>query len=86
MQEEVRQYYHDVVEPTFHAASTNPGLEHGPLFSNRPGKPGDSTADTNPRVYGVTFPGFCHAYSLVSTRAFWVDAYHGLAMVPIADA
>ncbi|KAF9245311.1 hypothetical protein BU15DRAFT_34006, partial [Melanogaster broomeanus] len=33
-----------------------------------------------------SLPGFCHAYSLVSTRAFWVDAYHGLAMVPIADA
>ena len=30
--------------------------------------------------------GFYHAYSLVSSRAFWVDAYHCLAMVPIADA
>ncbi|KAI6149717.1 hypothetical protein BKA82DRAFT_399846 [Pisolithus tinctorius] len=29
--------------------------------------------------------GFCHAYSLVSSRAFWVDAFHGLSMVPIAD-
>ncbi|KAG6830432.1 hypothetical protein H0H92_000735 [Tricholoma furcatifolium] len=29
---------------------------------------------------------FYHAYSLVSSRAFLVDAYHGLSMVPIADA
>jgi len=30
--------------------------------------------------------GFQHAYALVSSRAFMIDAYHGLAMVPIADA
>ncbi|TFK65610.1 SET domain-containing protein [Pluteus cervinus] len=30
--------------------------------------------------------GFYRAYGLVSSRAFLVDAYHGLAMVPIADA
>jgi len=30
--------------------------------------------------------GFRHAYALVSSRSFMVDAYHGLAMVPIADA
>ncbi|KAG7448678.1 SET domain-containing protein [Guyanagaster necrorhizus] len=30
--------------------------------------------------------GFYHAYSLVSSRAFLIDAYHGLSMVPIADA
>ncbi|OBZ71035.1 N-lysine methyltransferase SETD6 [Grifola frondosa] len=30
--------------------------------------------------------GFLYAYSLVSSRAFLVDAYHGLSMVPIADA
>ncbi|KAH9939052.1 SET domain-containing protein, partial [Epithele typhae] len=29
---------------------------------------------------------FLHAYSLVSSRAFLVDAYHGLSMVPLADA
>ncbi|KAF9012669.1 hypothetical protein BDQ17DRAFT_1344408 [Cyathus striatus] len=29
---------------------------------------------------------YYRAYSLVSSRAFLVDAYHGLAMVPIADA
>ncbi|KAI5121514.1 hypothetical protein M0805_006551 [Coniferiporia weirii] len=30
--------------------------------------------------------GFKRAYAFVSSRAFIVDAYHGLAMVPIADA
>ncbi|KAJ2918054.1 hypothetical protein MD484_g2352, partial [Candolleomyces efflorescens] len=30
--------------------------------------------------------GFLRAYCLVSSRAFMVDAFHGLAMVPIADA
>ncbi|KAH9927019.1 hypothetical protein B0H21DRAFT_839152 [Amylocystis lapponica] len=30
--------------------------------------------------------GYMHAYMLVSSRAFLVDAYHGLTMVPIADA
>lgn len=30
--------------------------------------------------------GFQHAYALVSSRAFMIDGYHGLAMVPIADA
>ncbi|KZP26658.1 SET domain-containing protein [Athelia psychrophila] len=33
-----------------------------------------------------TLGAFYHAYALVSSRAFIVDAYHGLAMVPIADA
>jgi hypothetical protein len=30
--------------------------------------------------------GFLRAYSFMSSRAFVVDAYHGLSMVPIADA
>ncbi|KAF4588307.1 hypothetical protein EYR38_010274 [Pleurotus pulmonarius] len=30
--------------------------------------------------------GFTKAFTLVSSRAFIVDAYHGLSMVPIADA
>ncbi|KAH8116424.1 hypothetical protein DFH11DRAFT_1209779 [Phellopilus nigrolimitatus] len=34
----------------------------------------------------ASLEGFKHAYALVSSRAFIVDAYHGLAMVPIADA
>ncbi|KZT66835.1 SET domain-containing protein [Daedalea quercina L-15889] len=33
-----------------------------------------------------TISHFLYAYSLVSSRAFMVDAYHGLSMVPIADA
>ncbi|EPT01804.1 hypothetical protein FOMPIDRAFT_1048399 [Fomitopsis schrenkii] len=33
-----------------------------------------------------TISHFLRAYSLVSSRAFMVDAYHGLSMVPIADA
>ncbi|KDR75526.1 hypothetical protein GALMADRAFT_140168 [Galerina marginata CBS 339.88] len=33
-----------------------------------------------------TIMGFYRAFSLVSSRAFLVDAYHGLSMVPIADA
>jgi hypothetical protein len=33
-----------------------------------------------------TWRGFCHVYSLVSARAFTVDAFHGLALVPVADA
>ncbi|KAI0359962.1 SET domain-containing protein [Trametes cingulata] len=32
-----------------------------------------------------TLRGFLHAYSLVCSRAFLVDAYHGLSMVPVAD-
>lgn len=34
----------------------------------------------------VSFERFRYAYSLVSSRAFHIDAYHGIAMVPIADA
>jgi len=30
--------------------------------------------------------GFKHAYALASSRSFIVDNFHGLAMVPIADA
>lgn len=34
----------------------------------------------------VSLQDFQHAYSLVSSRAFKVDAYHVIAMVPVADA
>lgn len=34
----------------------------------------------------VSIEGFRHAFALVSSRAFMVDVYRGLAMVPIADA
>ena len=39
-----------------------------------------------PLIVGPTLSGFLHAYSLVCSRAFLVDAYHGLSMVPLADA
>ncbi|KAI0806624.1 hypothetical protein C8Q74DRAFT_1190256 [Fomes fomentarius] len=48
------------------------------------------TAQVVPVLTSVGFQpsisGFLHAYSLVCSRAFLVDAYHGLSMVPIADA
>ncbi|KAJ6508242.1 hypothetical protein C8R45DRAFT_437371 [Mycena sanguinolenta] len=47
-------------------------------------------------VYGKVFESspemapslqdFYHAYALVASRSFLVDSYHGLAMVPVADA
>ncbi|KIP05485.1 hypothetical protein PHLGIDRAFT_119783 [Phlebiopsis gigantea 11061_1 CR5-6] len=46
--------------------------------------PSPSRQFTSPPA--LSFSGFLHAYSLVSSRAFLVDAYHSLAMVPIADA
>ncbi|KAI0833381.1 SET domain-containing protein [Trametes gibbosa] len=36
--------------------------------------------------YHPTLRGFLHAYSLVCSRAFLVDSYHSLSMVPVADA
>lgn len=33
----------------------------------------------------VNLRGYHHSYSLVTSRAFLVDGYHGLCMVPIAD-
>ncbi|KAF7973639.1 hypothetical protein HWV62_14712 [Athelia sp. TMB] len=38
------------------------------------------------RTGASTLRAFLHAYALVASRAFLVDAFHGLAMVPIADA
>ena len=49
-------------------------LQHGNVWpGNHPGR-------------RPTLNGFYRAFSLVSSRAFLVDAYHGLSMVPIADA
>ncbi|KAF9266038.1 SET domain-containing protein [Marasmius fiardii PR-910] len=39
-----------------------------------------------PITQDAKIEAFYRAYSLVSSRAFVVDAYHGLAMVPVADA
>ncbi|KAI9057295.1 SET domain-containing protein [Trametes sanguinea] len=36
--------------------------------------------------FSTSMHDFLHAYSLVCSRAFLVDAYHGLSMVPVADA
>ncbi|OJT05111.1 Ribosomal lysine N-methyltransferase 3, partial [Trametes pubescens] len=48
------------------------------------------TTEVHPLLHSVnlqpTLHGFLHAYSLVCSRAFLVDAYHGLSMVPVADA
>jgi len=38
------------------------------------------------RSVEVNLKGYHHAYSLVTSRAFLVDGYHGLSMVPIADS
>jgi hypothetical protein len=37
-------------------------------------------------IPGCTWEEFRRGYALVSSRAFWVDAFHGLALVPVADA
>ena len=46
--------------------------------------PGPSRQFPSPPALSLS--GFLRAYSLVSSRSFLVDAYHSLAMVPIADA
>lgn len=38
------------------------------------------------RFQRPSIEGFYHAFSLVSSRAFLVDTFHGLSIVPIADA
>lgn len=38
-----------------------------------------------PVSVSTTLEGFLHAHALVSSRAFVVDAYHGLAMCSLAD-
>jgi SET domain-containing protein 6 len=47
---------------------------------------GSSILRDHPYLAQSTLAGFCNAYALVSSRSFIVDVYHGLAMVPIADA
>ncbi|KAJ6622619.1 hypothetical protein B0H10DRAFT_2431791 [Mycena sp. CBHHK59/15] len=41
---------------------------------------------SSPECTIPTLHDFYYAYALVSSRSFLVDAHHGLAMVPIADA
>ena len=45
----------------------------------------DAFPSTPSTVGPPTFLDVMHAYSLVTSRAFQVDAYHGAAMVPLAD-
>lgn len=45
----------------------------------------DSFPSTPSTLGPPTFLDVMHAYSLVTSRAFQVDAFHGAAMVPLAD-
>ncbi|KAG1741063.1 hypothetical protein EDB19DRAFT_732191 [Suillus lakei] len=87
--DEIHQYYVSVVEPTLHAAFgrlRQSEAEHNVNMVSRGGIPRLDEYSNELNSVELSLPGFCHAYSLVSSRAFLVDAYHGLAMVPIADA
>ncbi|KAL1678818.1 hypothetical protein EV122DRAFT_211244 [Schizophyllum commune] len=68
--EVIRRFYDDVMAP----------------FSVQPcsSVSTPSAAPISPKE--VTFDGFLRAYALVCSRAFVTDLYHGLCMVPIADA
>jgi len=68
--EDVRSYWNAIAEPVLSQLSQSSDLE--------------CWASLKRKTYSMA--GFLHAYALVSSRAFMVDAYHGLAMVPIADA
>ncbi|KAL4062472.1 hypothetical protein J3A83DRAFT_4107244 [Scleroderma citrinum] len=81
---EIYQYYMDVVEPMLRQVC-NLGQPQSAICGKEDASDQDSTT-ANPGFKATSLSGFCHAYSLVSSRAFWVDAYHGLSMVPIADA
>ncbi|KAG2150214.1 uncharacterized protein EDB93DRAFT_1084426 [Suillus bovinus] len=89
LMDEIRQYYVSVVEPTLHAAFgrlRKTEAEHNVNVVSGGGIPRLDECSNELNSAEPSLPGFCHAYSLVSSRAFLVDAYHGLAMVPIADA
>jgi SET domain-containing protein 6 len=68
-------HYQDTISMYYHQVAAPLLLDHldlwrGPAMSNRE----------------PSLSGFYRSFSLVSSRAFLVDAYHGLSMVPIADA
>ncbi|KAG0709169.1 hypothetical protein DFH29DRAFT_886846 [Suillus ampliporus] len=89
LMDEIRQYYVSVVEPTLHAAFGRPRQAKAERNVNvvvRSGIPHLDGCSNELNPVEPSLPGFCHAYSLVSSRAFFVDSYHGLSMVPIADA
>ncbi|KAI6044194.1 hypothetical protein EDC04DRAFT_411841 [Pisolithus marmoratus] len=80
---EIYQYYADIVVPTLRAVSDDP--TQAKSASQIPSEEPSAKVDPGLKGMDVSLSGFCHAYSLVSSRAFWVDAFHGLSMVPIAD-
>ncbi|KAK7679455.1 hypothetical protein QCA50_017509 [Cerrena zonata] len=76
--DELQDYYRNTVLPVFRR------LNKIRQFAE-PG-PSQQSSFSIPQDCHPTLRGYLHAYSLVSSRAFLVDAYHGLSMVPIADA
>ena len=81
LQENIRDFYHDVVCPLF----SRRWPDSRPLQTGV----GDTRSARSTRTGpdgAWSFSGFLHAYALVCARAFVVDAFHGLAMVPVADA
>ncbi|PPQ67954.1 hypothetical protein CVT26_005834 [Gymnopilus dilepis] len=72
IEEEINRFYRDFAEPVL--------LQHVDVWRCSPG------ADSSGIESMPTLTGFYRAFSLVSSRAFLVDAFHGLSMVPIADA
>ena len=86
-------FFNDVVEPLFsrlYSSRTQPQPEFASSCDGAKLSPTTGTRSVSgSSLDGETvwnWRGFCHAYSLVSARAFVVDAFHGLAMVPVADA
>ena len=68
----MNRFYRDFAEPVL--------FQHVDVWRCSPG------ADSSGIESMPTLNGFYRAFSLVSSRAFLVDAFHGLSMVPIADA
>jgi hypothetical protein len=70
----IRHAYQEEIDRFFYDVAEPLLLKYENIWSgNRPGR-------------RPTLNEFYRAFSLVSSRAFLVDAYHGLSMIPIADA
>ena len=67
-------YCQDAISTYYHQVAVPLLLDHLDLWRG-------PMSNREPSLYG-----FYRSFSLVSSRAFLVDAYHGLSMVPIADA
>lgn len=79
-QDNIREIYHDVICPLFCRRRPDFGQLRAGDSDTR------SAGSTRTRPDGTwSLDGFRHAYALVCARAFVVDAFHGLAMVPVAD-